>query len=225
MKINNFLLVLLAGLELMTACTDSSSSFDASEVCPESGRGTFQDVRDGQVYKYITIGDRVWMDQNLNYPAETSTCYDEQQSNCDIYGRLYSVQYMNDKQKNFGTFNLDIIDSICPHGWRVPTLGEWNEIVDRVDGISHFKNNECMDVSLYSGYATFYNNPSTGDPDPLFYEDLGEGFRMWVTSTYTEHGRMKIFSPDYEDRVDGFLVKKPKGYYSLRCIKKENWEL
>ena len=160
---------------------DSSSAKAASEVCPESGRGTFQDVRDGQVYKYITIGDRVWMDQNLNYPVETSTCYDEQQSNCDIYGRLYSVQYMNDKQKNFGTFNLDIIDSICPHGWRVPTLAE------------------C-----------FYNNPSTGDPDPLFYEDLGEGFRTWLTSTYTEHGRMKIFSPDYEDRVDSFLVKKQK---------------
>lgn len=102
MKINNFIPLLLAGLELMTACTDSSSSFDASEVCPESGRGTFQDVRDGQVYKYITIGDRVWMDQNLNYPAETSTCYDEQQSNCDIYGRLYSVQYMNTKQKTMG---------------------------------------------------------------------------------------------------------------------------
>ena len=122
------------------------------------------------------------MDQNLNCPVETSTCYDEQQSNCDIYGRLYSVQYMNDKtKKNFGTFNLDIIDSICPHGWRVLTLAE------------------C-----------FYNNPSTGDPDPLLYEDLGEGFRTWLTSTYTEHGRMKIFSPDYEDRVDSFLVKKQK---------------
>ena len=70
MKKNNFIPLLFAGLELMTACTDSSSSFETSEVCPESGRGTFQDVRDGQVYKYITIGDRVWMDQNLNYPAE-----------------------------------------------------------------------------------------------------------------------------------------------------------
>ena len=144
------------------------------------------------MYKYITIGDRVWMDQNLNYPVETSTCYDEQQSNCDIYGRLYSVQYMNDKQKNFGTFNLDIIDSICPHGWRVPTLAE------------------C-----------FYNNPSTGDPDPLFYENLGEGFRTWLTSTYTEHGRMKIFSPDYEDRVDGFLVKNKRLLLSSLYKKRE----
>ncbi len=217
--------MLLAGLELMTACTDSSSSFDASEVCPESGRGTFQDVRDGQVYKYITIGDRVWMDQNLNYPAETSVCYDESQNNCDIYGRLYSVQYMNTKQKNYGTFNPDIIDSICPNGWRVPTLAEWNRIVDLMDGIKHFKNDECMEVSLYSGYATFYNSITTGEPEPLLYEDLGKGFRIWLTSTFSEYGNMKVFSPDFEDRVNGLLVDKPKGYYSLRCIKKEDWEL
>jgi uncharacterized protein (TIGR02145 family) len=225
MKKNNFIPLLFAGLELMTACTDSSSSFETSEVCPESGRGTFQDVRDGQVYKYITIGDRVWMDQNLNYPAETSTCYDEQQSKCDIYGRLYSVQYMNTKQNNYGTFNPDIIDSICPNGWRVPTLAEWNRIVDLMDGIKYFKNNECMEVSLYSGYATFYNSITTGEPEPLLYEDLGKGFRIWLTSTFSEYGNMKVFSPDFEDRVNGLLVDKPKGYYSLRCIKKEDWEL
>ncbi len=222
---NNFLFLLLASLGLMTACTDSTSSFDASEVCPESGRGTFQDVRDGQIYKYITIGDRVWMDQNLNYSAETSTCYDKQQSNCDIYGRLYSVQYMNAKQKNYGTINPDIIDSICPNGWRVPTLAEWNQIVDLVDGINHFKDNECMNASLYSGYATFYNSITTGDPESLLYEDLGKGFRMWLTRTFSEYGNMKVFSPDFEDRVNGILVDKPKGYYSLRCIKKEDWEL
>ena len=96
---NNFLLLLLASLGLMTACTDSTSSFEASKVCPESGHGVFTDSRDGQTYKYITIGDRVWMDQNLNYASETSVCYDELQNNCDIYGRLYSVQYMSTKQK------------------------------------------------------------------------------------------------------------------------------
>lgn|SRR5574344_119441 len=210
---------------LMVSCGESSSSFDSSEVCPAGGRGTFQDVRNGQVYKYITIGDRVWMDQNLNYASETSVCYDELQSNCDVYGRLYSVQYMNTRQKNYGTFNLDIIDSICPQGWRVPTLAEWNEIVDQMDGLKHFKNSECMDVSLYSGYATFYNNPSTGDPEPLLYEDLGKSYRIWLTSAYSEYGNMKVFSPDFEDPINGVLVDKPKGYYSLRCIKKEDWEL
>ena len=49
---------------LLTACSDNSSSadeepFNASVVCPENLRGTFTDPRDGQVYKYTTIGNRV----------------------------------------------------------------------------------------------------------------------------------------------------------------------
>lgn len=224
MKKNNFIPLLFAGLELMTACTDSSSSFETSEVCPESGRGTFQDVRDGQVYKYITIGDRVWMDQNLNYPAETSTCYDEQQSKCDIYGRLYSVQYMNTKQNNYGTFNPDIIDSICPNGWRVPTLAEWNEIVDQMDGLKHFKNSECMDVSLFGGMAYVKENPSTGEPIGYIFHDLGR-YRQWITSTYDLYGSMKLFDVDLTNKEEKNTISTSNGYYSLRCIKKENWEL
>ena len=57
-------------LLVFASCSDNSSSvevFDAARVCPESGRGTFTDSRDGQVYKYTTIGNQVWMAQNLSY--------------------------------------------------------------------------------------------------------------------------------------------------------------
>ena len=65
--------VLLVGF--FSACTEDKSSapeepvdtFDAAVVCPADGmnaygepnRGTFTDVRDGQVYKYTTIGNQV----------------------------------------------------------------------------------------------------------------------------------------------------------------------
>lgn len=51
-------------------CSDNGSSaeaFNAAKVCPESGRGTFIDERDGQEYRYTTIGNQVWIVQNLNY--------------------------------------------------------------------------------------------------------------------------------------------------------------
>ena len=45
------------GLPSNCGLPDSSSNFDAGAVCPESGRGTFVDERDGQEYKYTTIGN------------------------------------------------------------------------------------------------------------------------------------------------------------------------
>ena len=58
----------------LNACTtDAEEEFDAESVCPAEGmnaygmpnRGTFIDERDGQEYKYTTIGNQVWMAQNL----------------------------------------------------------------------------------------------------------------------------------------------------------------
>jgi hypothetical protein len=54
----------------LVACSDNGTNaaeFNAASVCPQSGRGTFVDERDGQVYKYTTIGNQVWMAQNLSY--------------------------------------------------------------------------------------------------------------------------------------------------------------
>ena len=72
---------------LFSACLfeDDEEEWDAAKVCPEAGtnaygdpnRGTFVDERDGRVYKYTTIGDQVWMAENLKFelPYPYSLCY------------------------------------------------------------------------------------------------------------------------------------------------------
>ena len=186
-------------------------------------RGTFVDERDGQAYKYITIGDKVWMDQNLNYASENSICYNELQVNCDVYGRLYLLQQENLFSEEYGKLNQDIIDSICPKGWRVPTLDEWNTIVDQMDDLEHFKNSECMDVSLYAGYALFGHNMRTGEMEDYEFCLIGR-IREWATTSLNSQGTMNSFAVDYTGGIKNnshtFM-----GFIPLRCIKKEDWEL
>lgn len=124
-----FLVVLSAAF--FSACifdSEDGEEWNAAKVCPETGhnaynmpnRGTFTDVRDGQVYRYTTIGNQVWMAQNLNYDIEGSSCL-FQEDNCAEKGRHYP-------------FGLVMDGGLCPKGWHVPSLDEWDNLVKSVGG-------------------------------------------------------------------------------------------
>lgn len=105
---------------LLSACSDYSSSadekFSASVVCPENMRGSFTDSRDGQEYKFTTIGNQVWMAENLKFD-DGSLCVED---SCSPKGRIYG---MNPALAS------------CPTGWHLPSKDEWFELFDNVGGI------------------------------------------------------------------------------------------
>lgn len=100
--------VVLAILTMFfVACGDESNPTN-TEVT------SLVDVRDGKTYKVTTIGSQIWMAENLNYETETSICYEGNMDLCVQYGRLYQQ-----------TEAL----SICPAGWRLPTLEDANVLI------------------------------------------------------------------------------------------------
>ncbi len=179
---NNFLkLFFSCAVLLLAACTtDSGESsvvddFDASIVCPAEGtnaygmpnRGTFVDERDGQEYKYTTIGDQVWMAENLNYNAVGSICQGKDESKCELYGRLYRYTWQN---RNTGrdTINWDFIDSVCPPGWHLPKLAEWELLQSYMGGTdsmavaSRLKSENGWENSNLEGNSAFFLSATAG---------------------------------------------------------------
>jgi uncharacterized protein (TIGR02145 family) len=60
------------------------------------------------------------MAENLNFSASSgSVCYDNLESNCAIYGKLYTWAAAN---------------TSCPNGWHLPSIAEWDKLSRYIDG-------------------------------------------------------------------------------------------
>jgi hypothetical protein len=109
---NIFILhLLIAGLFLSSCKKDSCKISFSNSV----EYGSFTDERDGKTYRTINIGDQVWFAENLQFIGEDP--YNN--LNCTVYGQLYSWNETKDA---------------CPPGWHLPTVDEWNQLVDFLGG-------------------------------------------------------------------------------------------
>ena len=105
------------GIESSSSTDGSSSSSVADDISEPTG--DFTDMRDGQTYKFVTIGSQVWMAENLKYRTQKSFCYEEDSSMCDANGSLYT---------------FDEALKACPEGWRLPSQEDFEELLSFVNG-------------------------------------------------------------------------------------------
>ncbi len=107
------------------------------QFCDTRGTGT--------IYKYVTIGSgkkqQTWMAENLNYEYKVegktygNVCYKD--SDCKTYGRFYTYSAAMDSAKTkCGNLGCDVegtVQGICPDGWHLPSIDEWNLLVESAD--------------------------------------------------------------------------------------------
>lgn len=126
------------------------SDFDTTKIFNSSVEyGTLVDPRDGRVYKTVDMGTYTLMAENLRYADSASTenlkgqtwCYDNKESNCESFGRLYSWTAAMDIPKMYldSSYSEDSLHrGICPEGWHVATDKELSTVDYRGSALSAF---------------------------------------------------------------------------------------
>ncbi|WP_290940648.1 FISUMP domain-containing protein [Fibrobacter sp.] len=160
--------------------------------------GALADYRDGKIYITITIGNQTWMAENLNFKTENSYCYNNNESYCDKYGRLYTwIKEM---------YEITMKD-VCPQGWHLPTIAEWNVLYKELnaESVSERIFLNVLPAGAMSESGTFYD------------EGLGSGF--WTSIIAYDEG--EAFCMSFFGNVENASSKSmsQKKGLSIRCVK------
>lgn len=144
---------------LFQICDESSigkvveDSTETLYICTEEGFVQYDvddayvlDTRDGQIYKTAKIGTQTWMAENLNFvptaESDQSWCYEglgpvQSTSPCSERGRYYRWNAALNKTRSSCGYGVSCtysnpIQGSCPVGWHIPTLEEWNTLINFV---------------------------------------------------------------------------------------------
>ena len=180
---------------------------------------------DGNVYETVIIGDQLWMAENLkvthyrngdeiptgysnddwsNLFTGAYAVYDDDPSNAEIYGNLYSW------------YAIDLETGVCPEGWHVPTDDEWTILSDYLGGsdIAGGKLKECTEGSCPE--SEYWNSPNEGATNESGFTGLPGGCRGGGSGSYLYLGGSGFFwsSTEYNSNLAWFWVL----YYDTSVI-------
>jgi len=188
--------------------TNTTPTKESKKDQPKSS-GQFIDNRDNHQYNWVKIGTQTWMAENLAFkPQSDYWSYNNQDSNVDTYGYLYTWQ---------------IAQSICPQGWHLPTKEEWqtlnknwklhsgNKLKEK--GTAHWQspNAEATNESHFTAL------PGGANFDGSFSSQGRSGF--WWSSTEIDDKNAYAFVLRAKDPgISWYSGSKTRGL-SVRCIK------
>lgn len=168
--------------------------------------GTMKDSRDGQTYKTVKIGNQVWMAENLNYKTGESKCYDNKESNCKKYGRLYT---------------WDEALNACPTGWHLPSKEEFGTLLATVGASSgdgsnlragSWKNGKDKYGFSALPAGNYYSNLKK-------FLSLGDYTLFWSS---TENNSSRAYDLDVYDGFAGVSDGDKFDGSSVRCLQDSN---
>ncbi len=200
----------------------------------ETQTGKLVDPRDGHEYKTVKIGNQEWMAENLAYLPDvvppTSNYGSDIHQRFYVYG--YNGEYINEAKatanyKTYGVlYNWPAAVNVCPAGWRLPNLIDWEVLQDQFGGVS------VAGGKMKEKGTSHWKTPNTNGSNTVGFTALPGGFRnhlgsfatlnevaYWWTSEYSDE--LKAWRRDVSyNQYDLALHAYHKEHgYSVRCIR------
>ena len=139
--------------------------------------GTFIDMRDNIEYKWVRIGDQVWMAENLAFLPSVSPPTEGSSSDPYYYVYDYRGSDLSEardyyKFTAYGVlYNWPAALGSCPAGWHLPTDTEWTELTAYLEGES------IAGGKLKETGIVHWHSPNTGATNESGFTALPGGTR------------------------------------------------
>lgn len=243
----------------------SFTTLQHGQPCP--GVATVMDI-DSNVYNTVLIGNQCWMKENLRTTRYADGTPILQGSTNDWSG-IYSSTvpywyYPNNAAANKPTYGLlynfpavmwnfihsdsnpSGVQGVCPEGWHMPSLAEWEQLTDYVSSQSQYicdgdATNIAKALASQTGWSSNNNTCSIGNNPSLnnftgfsalsagFYDQnyfFGNSAYFWSTSETTVYSDVAydLQMSGYNANVDNGLQRRYRGF-SVRCLLGEGGDI
>jgi uncharacterized protein (TIGR02145 family) len=189
----------------------------------------------GNTYKTVTIGNQVWMAENLRTTKYNDGTAIPNVTSAAAWGTLTTGAYCwynNDAATYQATHGAwynwytVLTGKICPTGWHLPSESEWNILTNSLGGeslagemlkTSTGWNNRDGKIGNGSNSSGFSGLPSGYRLDNGTFFGMGDGGDWWST-TIDNSNQALFFHLSYWDG-QAFKFYYPKSFgFSIRCL-------
>jgi uncharacterized protein (TIGR02145 family) len=187
----------------------------------------------GHSYDAVRIGSQCWFTENLRWATGNHAAYNDDASNVDKFGYLYSwytaVGVPEDDDSAIPTTKYDecgnpYVQGICPEGWGIGSIADHNLLNTTAGSTSALK--EMSTLYWLSGYEG--TMPNTGfkargggwyNSALARYEDLMTGYHFWQSDATPGSA---VFSNTISYYCDEILSTQSRktDKMSVRCVRK-----
>jgi len=186
-----------------------------------SQKESFLDERDNNTYSIVEVNGATWFQENIRYQTPNSFCQGDKLKveHCQ-YGNYYPYTELED---------------VCPSGWHVSTLKEWETLIDYLIRIASEAQTIDRD-SIEDGTIVTLIDPLKilDEASPLLLKDLGwvQGNRLkkkmlatlWIKNEETNDARYHIHfsNKGYSKHSHAHNIQETKRNnrrFSVRCVK------